>query len=81
MSRSWERLQNTTTVQKMSLTHATAECQAYEIILDKFALPALSEDFKLGAIQSFVRNNWTEFIEEFGTHYVHEITMGGRATQ
>lgn len=45
MSRSWERLYNTTSVQKMSLTHASAECQAYEIILDKFSLPKLSEDF------------------------------------
>lgn len=81
MSRSWERLYNTTSVQKMSLTHASAECQAYEIILDKFSLPNLSEDFVQGAIYSYTRGDWTEFIEEFGTHYVHEITMGGRATQ
>ena len=81
MSRSWERLYNTTSVQKMSLTHATAECQVYEIILDKFALPKLSEDFVQGAVYSFKQGNWTEFIEEFGTHYIHEITMGGRATQ
>jgi hypothetical protein len=52
MSRSWERLYNTTSVQKMSLTHATAECQAYEIILDKFSLPKLSDDFTEGAIYS-----------------------------
>lgn len=62
MSRSWERLQNTTSVQKMSLTHASAECQAYEIILDKFALPKLSEDFIQGAVYSYARGNWTEFI-------------------
>jgi hypothetical protein len=65
----------------MSLTHASAECQAYEIILDKFALPKLSEDFAAGAVYSLQQGNWTEFIEEFGTHYIHEITMGGRATQ
>ncbi len=65
----------------MSLTHASAECQAYEIILDKFSLPKLSEDFVQGALYSLQQSNWIEFIEEFGTHYVHEITMGGRATQ
>jgi hypothetical protein len=58
MSRSWERLQNTTSVQKMSLTHASAECQAYEIILDKFSLPKLSEDFIQGALYSFQKSNW-----------------------
>lgn len=81
MSRSWERIQNNTSVQKMTLTHASAECQAYEIILDKFSLPKLSEDFIQGAIYSLKKSDWTEFIEEFGTHYVHEVTMGGRATQ
>jgi hypothetical protein len=42
----------------MSLTHASAECQAYEIILDKFALPKLSEDFIQGALYSFQKSNW-----------------------
>ena len=47
----------------MSVTHANAECQAYEIILDKFSLPKLSEDFIQGAIYSYKRSNWTSFIE------------------
>ena len=55
----------------MTLTHATAECQAYEIILDKFALPQLSRDFIDGAIASYQSGNWSQFIVEFGTHYIH----------
>jgi hypothetical protein len=80
-SRSYEHIQNTTSVQKSTLTHATAECQSYELILDKFAIPELTDDFVYGAIKSHKKKNWNDFIEEFGTDYVHELTMGGRATQ
>jgi hypothetical protein len=30
---------------------------------------------------SYNANNWNDFIDKFGTHFVKEVTMGGRALQ
>lgn len=65
----------------MTITHASAECQSYELIIDMFKMPTLSDDFELGAAECYKKKDWTQFIEEFGSHFVHEIIVGGRATQ
>ncbi len=65
----------------MSLTHASAECQCYEMSLDLFKPRPISANFWEGVRVSFNAKNWDKFIEQFGTHYVYEVIMGGRAIQ
>lgn len=55
----------------MSLTHATAECQCYEMSLDLFKPRPISANFWEGVRVSFNAKNWDKFIEQFGTHYVY----------
>jgi len=71
LSTTYQKIQNSTSVHKSTITHATAECQAYEVSTDKFAVPALSNNFIQGAVKCHKSKNWTDFIGEFGTHYAH----------
>lgn len=41
----------------------------------------ISENFWLGLNSSYHSNSWDKFIEQFGTHFVYEVILGGRATQ
>lgn len=42
---------------------------------------SLSKNFIKGLTDAQKTNNWEKFISQFGTHYVYDVTMGGRATQ
>ena len=65
----------------MSITHATAECQAYELSIDIFTVNNLLGNFVSGVNESYHTKNWDKFITQFGTHFVYDATMGGRAVQ
>ena len=65
----------------MSITHATAECEAYELSIDIFTVNKLLPNFVSGVNESYHSNSWDKFITQFGTHFVYDVTMGGRATQ
>lgn len=65
----------------MSLTHATAECEAYELSIDLFTVTSLLPNFVTGVNESYHSGNWDKFITQFGTHFVYDATMGGRAVQ
>lgn len=65
----------------MSITHATAECLAYELSIDIFTVNNLLPNFVSGVNESYHSNNWDKFITQFGTHFVYDVTMGGRALQ
>ena len=65
----------------MSLTHASAQCEVYELSIDIFTSNSLLANFIAGANQSYHTKNWDKFITQFGTHYVYDVTMGGRAVQ
>lgn len=41
----------------------------------------MREDFIEKVKYSNANNDWNNFFDRFGTHYVTEATMGGRATQ
>ncbi len=41
----------------------------------------MSENFWDGVSYSYNANDWERFIEQFGTHYVYEVVLGGRAVQ
>jgi hypothetical protein len=49
--------------------------------LDLFKPGKISDNFWSGVLYSVNANNWDRFIEQFGTHYVYEVVMGGRAVQ
>lgn len=38
----------------------------------------LTLDFVQGVKSSFAENDWSEFIEHFGTHFASAVTFGGR---
>lgn len=65
----------------MSVTHAAAECEAYYLSVDLFKEFALEDPFQNAVNVSFHNNNWENFIQEYGTHFVYSINMGGRALQ
>ena len=65
----------------MSYTHATAECEAYELSIDIFTVNTLLPNFVRGVVESYQSKNWDKFITQFGTHFVYDVTMGGRAIQ
>jgi len=77
----YDKIHNLTTNENMTLTHASAECQSYEMSLNLFKPGNISENFWAGVEFSFKANDWERFIEQFGTHYVHEVVLGGRAIQ
>jgi len=41
----------------------------------------LLPNFISGVNDSYHSKNWDKFITQFGTHFVYDATMGGRATQ
>lgn len=65
----------------MTLTHASAECQCYEMSLNLFKPGNISENFWDGVSFSYTANDWGRFIEQFGTHFIYEVILGGRAIQ
>lgn len=64
-----------------SFTHATASCEAYQIAVDLFKPTKLLPNFVTGVVNSVKYNNWTLFLEQYGTHFTYDVTLGGRATQ
>ncbi len=49
--------------------------------LNLFKPGTISDNFWSGVSYSMDGNDWERFIEQFGTHYVYEVVMGGRAIQ
>ena len=49
--------------------------------LNLFKPGKISENFWDGVGYSFEAKDWDRFIEQFGTHYVYEVIVGGRAIQ
>ena len=80
-SHAYQSMVNNTINQKKSITHATAECEAYYLSIDLFKSFPLDSSFEFAVNKSFSDNNWENFILEYGTHFVHHVTMGGRAVQ
>ena len=66
---------------KMSLTHASADCEAYYVSIDLFRTYTFEPSFINAVKMSFDSDDWSDFIDVYGTHFVREVTMGGRALQ
>jgi hypothetical protein len=81
ISKSYQILEKSTIEQQMSITQATAECEAYLISIDLFKSGTLEDAFIAGVNSSYHNNNWETFVNEFGSHFVSEVVMGGRAAQ
>ena len=41
----------------------------------------MEDAFEAAVNTSFNSNNWTTFIDIYGTHFIKDVTMGGRAVQ
>lgn len=57
----------------MSITHATAECEAYLLEVDLFKNFELDSSFISAVNSSYHSNDWETFISEFGTHFITEV--------
>lgn len=64
----------------MTVSQATAECEAYELSMDIFNYPPLMSNFTKNVTDSYKANDWHGFLETFGTHFVFQLNMGGRFT-
>lgn len=51
------------------------------MIVDLFVIDNLSPNFEAGAVSSYSSGNWSQFYIQFGTHFVYEVIMGGRAIE
>ena len=49
--------------------------------VDLFKVTNLLPNFVAGVKTSYQKKNWNTFIDQFGTHVVYDVIMGGRATQ
>jgi len=49
--------------------------------IDLFTSNELLPNFVAGVKESFRLGNWTKFIAQFGTHFIYDVIMGGRAVQ
>ena len=78
ISAEWKSVYNKTTHDHSIFTHAAASCEVYEIEVPTFEAVPLSDDFVAGVNYSLARGDWTKFVEIFGTHYIHDVVMGGR---
>ena len=81
LSRNYQSMENSTIKNKMSLTHASAECEAYHLEVDYYKNYVLEDSFEAAVNTSYNHNNWETFIEVYGTHFIKDVTMGGRALQ
>jgi len=59
----------------------TATCNVYELSLNtETDMPSLTEEFKALVKQSYEQQDWTEFINTYGTHFMYKTRVGGRMT-
>lgn len=49
--------------------------------LNLFKPGNISDNFWAGVSFSSEAKEWDRFIEQFGTHFVYEVILGGRAIQ
>lgn len=80
-SATYQKVNNSIYNQSIILTHAAAECQAYQMSLNTFSPGKISDSFWVDVDNSLKSNDWSLFIEHFGTHFVYDVTLGGRAVQ
>lgn len=62
MSTTFEKIHNQTINENMTLTHASAECQCYEMSLNLFKPGKISENFWDGVQFSYELKDWGRFI-------------------
>jgi hypothetical protein len=78
-SRTFDQFSNSTDTHKQTSCQSNAECTVYTIDMPIYSndIP-LTRDFIGGVRESVIENDWSEFIEHFGTHFASAVTFGGR---
>ena len=71
---------NSTSSNNMTVSQATAECEVYELSMDMYYLPSLLPNFTSTVINCYTNKDWSPLLDRYGTHYVYQTTLGGRAT-
>merc|ERR1711874_794520 len=85
-SSDWKHVKHTTDDQQNIHIMVSATCASYRLTMHSYDAPKVSKNFAAG-IQflpaNFVENTTSEhaymsFINRFGTHYINQMTLGGR---
>jgi hypothetical protein len=79
-SQEWKSMNNKTSSQGKTVIQTSAECECYELSMNIFDYPPLLSNFTSLVVNSYLRNKWSDLIDIYGTHFVYEVTMGGRVT-
>ncbi len=53
-------------------------CEAYSLTVDTYDLQPLRKDFVEGLRRSYESNDWSIFIQTYGTHFLNRAIVGGR---
>lgn len=78
-SNAFEQFSNSTQAYNETSSQANAECTVYTAEMPLFSNKIqLSDDFSDGVKYSLAINDWTQFVDHFGTHYATSVTYGGR---
>ena len=55
-----------------------AQCDAFVANIQSGTSPQVTSNFRKAVKDMVDKNDYTEFLDSFGTHYIHRITMGAR---
>ena len=81
LSSDYETMHKKIVSSEQYVSQTTSECQHYNLKISGFEGHTPQAIFIRALEEAVSSDSWDAFIEEFGTHYVKEVTMGGRATQ
>lgn len=74
-------MSNKTTSEDLVVTQVSALCQSYKLLLDTYQSYKISTNYFTAVDESIKTSNWDNFISQYGTHYITELMLGGRAVQ
>jgi len=82
LSTDFQKTENQTRSNTSVFAQVTAECAAYELTMHTYDHPPVDANFKLGVqyglTEEYNEAMYMEFIQNFGTHVVTQLDVGGR---
>jgi hypothetical protein len=78
-SLNYQSVEKSTIQDKLTITQASAQCEVYTLSIDPFFKDYTIDSTFISAVnQSYNSDDWNDFIEKYGTHFVKEVTIGSR---
>lgn len=80
-SADFKSLENRLNSLEVVIYQASSICTNYVLALDRYQRYKISTNFFAAVEESIQFSDWSGFINQFGTHYITEVVLGGRAVQ